>query len=82
MFGLTLGAFGLVTLPLSNAFSRWREAMADAPAFVGAMEQLANQNLAEVEPEAWVEWLLYSHPPIGKRIARGQSFVEMKQARS
>jgi len=58
----------LVTMPLENAFSRWRESLADeyalqstrnAPAFIGAMEKLANQNLAEVEPERWVELLLY-----------------------
>ena len=85
LFGLALGVFGLVTTPIGNAFSRWREAMADdyalqttrnAPAFISAMEKLANQNLAELEPEAWVEWLLYSHPPIGKRIARGQAFAK------
>lgn len=85
LFGLALGVFGLVTTPIGNAFSRWREAMADdyalqttrnAPAFISAMEKLANQNLAELEPEAWVEWLLYSHPPIGKRIAQGQAFAK------
>lgn len=84
LLGLALGAFGLVTLPLGNAFSRWREALADeyalqttrnAPAFIGAMEKLANQNLAELEPEPWVEYLLYDHPPIGKRIKRGQDFA-------
>ncbi|MBI5301705.1 MAG: M48 family metallopeptidase [Chloroflexi bacterium] len=85
VFALALGAFGLVTTPMSNTFSRWRESMADdyalqttrnAPAFIGAMEKLANQNLSEVEPEAWVEWLLYSHPPIGKRIKRGELFAQ------
>jgi STE24 endopeptidase len=83
LFGLALGAFGLVTMPVSNAFSRWRENMADeyalqttrnAPAFIGAMEKLANQNLSEVEPESWVEILLYSHPAIGKRIKLGEAF--------
>ena len=75
-------------MPLGNAFSRWREGMADeyslqttlkARAFVGAMEKLANQNLGELEPEAWVEWLLYSHPPIGKRIKRGEQFESASQ---
>ncbi len=81
VFVLALGAFGLVTMPLGNAFSRWRESLADdyalestrnAPAFIGAMEKLANQNLGELEPEPWVEFLLYDHPPIGKRLKRGQ----------
>ena len=85
LFALALGAFGAVTMPLGNAFSRWRESLADAyaldatrnaPAFIGAMEKLANQNLAEVEPERWVEYLLYSHPPIGKRIRRGEEFAK------
>jgi STE24 endopeptidase len=83
VFALALGAFGLVTMPLGNAFSRWRERLADdyalrtthnPRAFIGAMEKLANQNLSEVEPEPWVEYLLYSHPPIGKRIRRGEEF--------
>jgi STE24 endopeptidase len=84
LFGLALGAFGFITMPLGNAYSRWRESLADdyaletthnAPAFVGAMEKLANQNLSELEPEAWVEFLLYDHPPIGKRIKRGEQFA-------
>jgi STE24 endopeptidase len=60
LLGFAFGAFGLVTMPLGNAYSRWRERMADdyalqstrnARAFIGAFEKLANQNLAEVEPE-------------------------------
>jgi STE24 endopeptidase len=82
VFVAVMGAFGVVTLPLGNAFSRWRERLADryalvttrkAEAFISAMTRLANQNLSEVDPEPWVEFLLYSHPAIGKRIemARG-----------
>jgi STE24 endopeptidase len=81
LFALALSAFGLVTMPLGNGLSRWRERRADEyalesthnpGAFVGAMEKLANQNLAELEPEAWVEFLLYDHPPIGKRLKMGE----------
>jgi STE24 endopeptidase len=84
LLGFALGAFGLITMPLGNAYSRWREALADeyaletthnAPAFIGAMEKLADQNLAELEPEPWVEVLLYDHPPIGKRLKRGAEFL-------
>lgn len=84
LFGLALGVFGLVTMAPGNAFSRWRESLADAyalestrnaAAFVSAMEKLANQNLAELEPERWVEFLLYDHPPIGKRLKRGEEFA-------
>ncbi len=78
LFALVIGVYGLATMPLGNAFSRWRERRADEyalqathkpQAFASAMTRLANQNLAEVDPEPWVEWLLYSHPALGKRIA-------------
>jgi STE24 endopeptidase len=84
LFGVALGVFGLITLAPGNAFSRWRESLADeyalestrnAVAFVSAMEKLANQNLAELEPEWWVEFLLYDHPPIGERLDRGHRFA-------
>jgi STE24 endopeptidase len=77
LVALLLGAFGLITMPLSNAYSRWREWLADEyalnltrkpRAFSSAMTRLANQNLAEVNPEAWVVWLLYSHPPLSQRL--------------
>ncbi len=80
---LVMGGFMAVTTPLMNAFGRWREGLADefalqvtgkAEAFVSAMVRLANQNLADVDPERWVEVLLYSHPPISKRIEHGESF--------
>ena len=75
--GLVLGAFGLVTQPLDNAISRWREHMADeyalestgnAAAFASAFIRLANQNLGEVDPEKWVVFMFYDHPPLGERI--------------
>lgn len=83
LFALALGAFGLVTMPISNGYSRWRESRADEyalettrnpGAFVGAMEKLADQNLAELRPEPWIEFLLYDHPPIGKRLKMGEEF--------
>ncbi len=76
---LAAGLFSLITMPLSNGFSRWREAMADRfsveatgnpRAFARAMTRLANQNLADADPPRWVVWLLYSHPPIRERIER------------
>ncbi len=75
--GIVLGAFGLVTQPLSNAVSRWREHLADeyalastgkSAAFASAFTRLANQNLSEVDPEAWVVFMFYDHPPLGERI--------------
>ncbi len=84
LLALALGAFGLVTMPLGNWYSRQREYAADryalettrnAPAFISAFEKLANQNLAEVEPEPWVEWLLYDHPSIAKRLQMGRAYL-------
>ena len=83
LFGLTLGAFGLISMPFNNAYSRWRERMADRyalettrkpQAFAGAMTRLANQNLADADPEPWVEWLLYSHPALSRRIQMAEDF--------
>lgn len=78
LFMLVMDAYNLVLMPLANAFSRWRERMADAyslqvtgkqAAFASAFVRLANQNLGEVEPERWVVWMFYDHPPLAERIA-------------
>ena len=80
---ILLGVFGLVTMPLTNGYSRWREHLADGYAleitgkprsFASAMTRLANQNLAEAEPERWVEVLLYDHPAIHRRVAMAREF--------
>jgi STE24 endopeptidase len=83
LFVLAMGLFGLITMPLGNAFSRWRERKADAyalqatrnpQAFIGAMTRLANQNLGEVDPEPWEEFLLHTHPALGKRIKMAEAY--------
>jgi STE24 endopeptidase len=83
LLALTLGLFGVLTLPLNNAYSRWRENGADRyaleatrkpQAFANAMKRLANQNLADADPEAWVVLLLYTHPPIRDRVARAEAY--------
>jgi STE24 endopeptidase len=83
LFALVMGLYGLVTMPLGNAWSRWRERLADryalqqtgkSQAFASAMTRLANQNLAEVDPEPWVVFLLYSHPPLRERIALAEEY--------
>ncbi len=81
--GLILGLYGLITMPLDNAVSRWREEMADlyalqatgkSEAFASAFTRLANQNLGDVDPEKWVVFMFYSHPPLGERIAKAQAW--------
>jgi STE24 endopeptidase len=80
---LVFSFYGLVTSPILNAYSRWRERRADryaldatdnGPAFASALARLANQNLADADPEPWVEFLLHSHPALGKRIAAAEAY--------
>ncbi len=84
LLGVALGIFSLVTMPLVNGVSRWIEAQADVyalestgktSAFISAMTRLANQNLSELEPAPWVEFLLYNHPSIGRRLAMGREYA-------
>ena len=81
---LILSAYGLLTSPLENALSRWRENMADdyaltstkkGEAFASAFTRLANQNLGEIDPEKWVVFMFYSHPPLGERIEKAKRFA-------
>ena len=74
---LVISLYGLLTMPLQNGFSRWREHLADLyalrttgknEAFASGFTRLANQNLSEINPEKWVVFLFYSHPPLGERI--------------
>lgn len=87
-FPLLAGIMGFLTLmltPLTAAYSRWRESLADdysleatckPEAFASAMVKLADQNLAEAFPPRWAEILFYSHPPIGKRVLKAKKWAE------
>ena len=75
---------GLLFMPLTQGISRVLEKQADRfalertgnpPAFIATMQRLAQQNLAEMDPPLWVEWILYDHPPIRKRIAMAQQLL-------
>ncbi len=86
LFGLILLVVSLVALPLANGWSRHverradrfsLEAIADARAFIGAMERLATLNLAERDPHPLEEFVLYSHPSIGRRIAHARQFLHV-----
>jgi STE24 endopeptidase len=81
LLALSLGGFYVLTSPLTNAYSRWREGLADryalrltgnSAAFVSSMAKLADENLSQLEPPRWAVWLLFGHPPIGERIRLGQ----------
>jgi STE24 endopeptidase len=83
LLALVMGAFSLVSMPLNNTWSRWRERKADhyalqatgkPQAFRDAMLRLAGLNLAEIEPPRWVEVVLMSHPAIGRRLEMARKF--------
>jgi STE24 endopeptidase len=75
---------GFLLMPALNAISRKHEREADryawenTPAiepFLSSMQKLADQNLAEREPNKFIEWLFHSHPSIGKRVAAAQEWA-------
>lgn len=89
VFALAMGAYGLITMPLGNAYSRWRERRADeyalratgnGAAYASALARLANQNLSDADPEPWVEFMLYSHPALSKRIKMAKGELGMRNA--
>ncbi|MEN7972600.1 MAG: M48 family metallopeptidase [Verrucomicrobiota bacterium] len=82
LFIFSLFIFSLVSMPFANLHSRRREFAADAyaidkmgspDALVSAFEKLADQNLSNKEPSAWIEFLLHSHPSISRRIERAHN---------
>ncbi len=75
---LVVGGLSFLLLPLVNLHSRQMEREADSyalasiaspAAFISSMEKLAEMNLSERRPAAWIEFLFHSHPSIEKRIA-------------
>src|ERR1035437_4050485 len=75
-------------MPALNAYSRYNERQADrycfhsvasVEPFISSMNKLAEQNLAEKTPSRWVEWLLHSHPAIGKRIAAAEAWAKAQR---
>ena len=80
---LVFSVYSLLTMPLSNGFSRWRERKADQyslqatgknEAFASGFTRLANQNLSDVDPEKWVVFLFLSHPPLRERIEMARNW--------
>jgi len=76
-------AWQLVTMPLTNWFSRRCETEADrfalestglGSAFASALLRLAEGNLAPLEVPAFIEFFLYSHPAVAKRVATAENW--------
>lgn len=78
-----ISALNITLLPLHNAYSRKLEKDADLSAlkitgnkdaFISTMKKLARQNLADEKPGKFYEIMLYSHPPISRRVAFAESY--------
>jgi STE24 endopeptidase len=78
---LTAGALSFILNPFSSYISRNLEIQADDTAvelsgkpdkFISTMVKFANNYLSLAYPPRIIEWLEYTHPPIGKRIRRAQ----------
>ncbi|MFO1518915.1 MAG: M48 family metallopeptidase [bacterium] len=85
LFFFWLVLWGLVMMPIGNSISRRFEWEADdyacqkSPkpmALIGSFHKLAELNLADPSPPAWVEFLFYSHPAIQKRIAHVEQWLK------
>ena len=82
LLALFLAGFGVAITPLQNAVSRHFERQGDGfaaretgypEAFVSALGKLEKMNKADRRPHPVVEFFFYSHPALGKRIARIRS---------
>jgi STE24 endopeptidase len=80
---LIIMIYGIITMPVAPAFSRQMERQTDKfaidmthknDAFITAMEKLVYMNLSDPEPNPAIEFLLYDHPPISKRIKFAQEY--------
>ncbi|OGX42580.1 MAG: hypothetical protein A3H41_03875 [Omnitrophica WOR_2 bacterium RIFCSPLOWO2_02_FULL_45_28] len=85
LFALIMLILGMFVLPLQNGFIRHLETRADffslsqtqsPDSFISMMEKLSQKNLADVHPGRFVEIMLYTHPPIAKRIKLAEEFKQ------
>jgi STE24 endopeptidase len=76
--------FALIVTPIINTYSRHIEQKADEFSlemtnkpieFISLMEKLAKMNLADTAPNKFVEWFLYDHPTIEKRIRFAKTYL-------
>ena len=86
LFALLMLSLGVFSMPLQNAFIRSLETKADIysisltkkpDVFILMMEKLGARNLADISPSKFVEFMLYDHPPIAKRIAAVRKAVRV-----
>ena len=88
MIVLALMMFGLLSMPLINGYSRRIERQADQFSiqltqkpddFISTMRKLGEMNLSEFQPNRFIEFLFYDHPPLDQRIRWAQSIKSSKK---
>ncbi|MFH1662786.1 MAG: M48 family metallopeptidase [Chloroflexota bacterium] len=88
LLALIFAAINLLLSPITTGYGRRIETEADGYAleltndpfsFISAMARLTEQNLAEADPNHWVEMLLHDHPSYRSRLAHARRFAESKQ---
>jgi STE24 endopeptidase len=91
LIAVILGIWGSLTGVVTRAYSRRREAAADAyslsltglgEAFRNSEIRLTNQNLGWFRPPIWMEFLFYTHPAPWRRVAMGDSYLGRGSARA
>ncbi|MGD8240241.1 MAG: M48 family metallopeptidase, partial [Armatimonadota bacterium] len=84
LMALLVVAIGFLLAPAANAVSRHIEHQADAhclqvtgdpDAAIASFRSLSQANLSDPEPPAFVEFWLYSHPSLAKRIAFAERYA-------
>jgi len=84
LMALVFAVVNLIFTPVSNAVMRSFEMAADdfairltrnPQAFISMLTKLMRQNLGEVNPPMWVEFLLYDHPGYYRRLSYARGFM-------
>lgn len=85
---LFFALLGELAGPIGNSYSRWREHQADifgleaihgivpdySQAAAEAFQILGEINLADPDPSPFIEFWLYSHPPLAERLAFARNY--------
>jgi STE24 endopeptidase len=81
---LVFAVINMIFNPVTNAVMRCFEMAADdfairltgnPAAFIAMLTKLMRQNLGEVNPPLWVEFLLYDHPGYYRRLSYARNFL-------
>ncbi|HID40367.1 MAG TPA: M48 family peptidase [Calditrichaeota bacterium] len=88
LLSIILSVISFILNPLTNALSRYHERQADLfalkhssnpEAFISAMRKLSEMNLIDRTPHPVVEVLFHSHPPIKKRMAMAEKYIQQNR---